>query len=82
MEIIIRIMNLFRILIGSTKAYIQKYKYKNFSVRFSTIDQNPNHIHNANNNRNLRNYSILSFFLDKKRNKKVKALNFYFVRKS
>ena len=52
------------------------------SVRFSATNQNSNQIHNANNNLNLSNYSILlSFFLDKKRNKKVKALNFYFVRK-
>ena len=49
------------------------------TVRFRTT----NHIQNAKNNLNLRNYSILlSFFLDKKRNKKVKALNFHFVRKS
>ena len=53
------------------------------SVRFCTNNQNPNQICNANNNLNLRYYSIfLSFFLDKKRNKKVKAMNFYFVRKS
>ena len=54
-----------------------------FSLLFITTNQNPNKIYNENNNLNLRNYSIfLSFFLDKKRNKKVKALNFYFVRKS
>jgi hypothetical protein len=34
-------------------------------LRFRTTNQNPNQIHNANNNLNLRNYSIfLSFFLD------------------
>ena len=35
------------------------------SVRFCTNNQNPNQICNANNNLNLRYYSIfLSFFLD------------------
>ena len=49
------------------------------NVRFRTTNQ----IHNEDNDLNLRKYSILlSFFLDKKRNKKVKALNFHFVRKS
>jgi hypothetical protein len=33
-------------------------------VGFSTTNQNPNQIHKANNNLNLINYSILSFFLD------------------
>ena len=48
------------------------------SVRFRTT----NHIHNANNNLNLRKYSfLLSFFLDKKRNKKSQGFEFYFVRK-
>ncbi|NBW59442.1 MAG: hypothetical protein EBR41_02595 [Crocinitomicaceae bacterium] len=52
-------------------------------LRFLNTNQNSKQIHNANNNLNLRNYSIfLSFFLDKKRTKKVKAVNFYFVRKS